>query len=363
LSICTSCLNKKFGLEEFPLQEWRWSIARAIEKCDVVVYQSNATRDIVRRIFKPKREEIIPHGLEVSNPNNSSVSHQELTTNGKFSVGFIGYMAIHKGSEFIKKAIPLLLNNQIDVHFFGPVDSSFVKKSKKRGARVFYHGKYNSTKELTEKIRSSGVKVIGLLSVTPETFSNVLSEAWNAGIPVVTSPYGALKERVEKTNGGIILSELSVEKFLEEILNLSVSQQKYKSLVQNVTMIKTITINDMAEQYLQLYQSLIDSKKEIKISSTINQVLQNMLEISFIILKKEGLNLLFGSMDELRKSSPKTKEGYPMLSKNEWQMIHTLFPNTNRQSKMMKRYTVLSLYLRKFGIRTTIKRILSLIKI
>jgi len=361
-SICESCLTKKFGSDNFSLKKWRNDISRLIQKCDIVVYPSESAKSIFRRVYAPKKEVVIPHGtMELS--NNYSTKGLSKSTDQYFSVGFIGYLSVQKGLELIKKTIPLLLKNKINVHFFGPIDKTLAKKSKIGKARVFYHGKFDSPEELHNKLQSSGVKLIGILAPWPETFSYVLSESWDAGIPVVVSPFGALKERVEKNQGGIVLSQATVDKFVETIISLSKSPEKYQTLVNNVSKIEKKTINKMCNQYLELYKSLINTHKETKTTDVVNHILENILKSSILMQTIVSTTFSFGEYNKIYDSPQKTKEGYSMLTKNEWKSINALFPYTNRKSKMMKRYIALSLYLWKYGLRKTTKRIFSLLRL
>jgi len=211
MSICEKCLDKKFDFENFSLIDWRKKISKFINNCDMVVYPSLAAQEIFRKVFNPSKEMVIPHGIdEETILKGAKLRHEKDKEYKDFSIAFVGYMEPKKGSELVKKAVPLLLKNNIEVHFIGPVPEDFIKIKSKSETRLFYHGYYKSTVELIEKLKYNGIKLVCLLSPWPETFSYVLSEIWSAGIPVVVTPLGAPAQRMSKLKGGIVLKDLNV---------------------------------------------------------------------------------------------------------------------------------------------------------
>ena len=104
---------------------------------------------------------------------------------------------------------------------------------------MFLHGRYDNEFDLVRRLKEYNIDVICLLSPWPETYSYILSEAWNCNIPVIVSPLGALNERVSLTKGGIVLSDLKADTFVATVIELSKSPTKYSQHLENVKKINT----------------------------------------------------------------------------------------------------------------------------
>ena len=207
-------------------------------------------------------------------------------------------------------------------------------------------------------MKESGVKIICILSPWPETFSLILSEMWSAGIPALVTPLGAPAERVKKTNGGIVLEDLSTDTIVKTITDLANVPKKYQTLVNNVSKIKIKNLIEMTNDYKNLYMSLI---KERKIRSKLNDhILYQLNKMNTVIQSKELEKSGFNFTQLLTNSS--TNEGNQMLSKEIWQVLNSLYPKKDRLSRFMKLNAALFIYAEKYGVKNSIKRILQLIK-
>ena len=353
MSVCNSCLEKRFGLESFSLSDWREKNSKFMKECDVVIYFSDTTKKLFERLYSPKKGIIIPHGINVS----SFEKLEFKKTDSKFSIGFIGYMAPQKGSKIIKKIVPTILEKNIDVHFYGPVDSSFIKTTKKR-KNLHFHGRFDNSNELIKKLKESEVKTICILSTWPETFSYILSELWVAGIPAIVTPFGAPADRVRKTNGGIVLDDLSADTIVKTITDLAKSPKKYQTLVSNVSKIKIKNVKEMVNDYKKLYNSYIKTKKNW--NELNDHIIYQFYNVSTVIQSKELEKFSIDFTPLLEQTS--TSERNQILSKKTWEVLDTLYPKKDRFSRMMKLNTALSIYAEKYGVKNSIKRILQLIK-
>lgn len=352
MTVCERCLGKKIGIKKFPLTEWRNKISKAIVNCDMVIYPSVASANVFHHVFYPKNEIVIPHGIDEKIISYAHELKSDNTSSERFSVAFVGYMAPHKGSELIKRAVPLLLENNIDVHFIGPTNMIFPKNLKK--SHLFLHGKFDTKYDLIRIIKKNNIKMICLLSPWPETYSFILTEAWNCSVPVIVSPYGALAERVNSTMGGITLQDLDVEKFVGVVSNVSKSPEQYKALVENVKKIDIKSIPEMKNDYWKLYSHHFKNFPAGEANSK-NLILNHIWRTTKIIADKErddNSNIL---LDTVRKNLTKTdaqNEGLPPVV---WSTIETIFPDT-KIGKIMKFTAAFFLHSYQYGMRNTIKR-------
>ncbi len=197
--ICKDCL-KSLGFNHLSLEEWRNSMLRELRKCDLIVFPSNTVKKLFYRIYGSMNHKIIQHGVHL--PPGKVVPKE------KFSVCFLGYAEPAKGEELIRLLVPLLLKENIDVHFLGMNwEKLFPEEFRERNSdKLHFHGRYNrlDLHNILSEIRPT---IICLLSRGFESFGYALSEAWASGLPVVVSPHTAMDESVERSGGGLILEK------------------------------------------------------------------------------------------------------------------------------------------------------------
>ena len=90
----------------------------------------------------------------------------------------------------------------------------------------------------------------------PETYSYTLTESWMAGLPVIASDLGALKERISSTGGGWLVDYTNINGIYDLIININ--QKDYENKLSNISKIKFKDINEMCDEYITLYDKLTD---------------------------------------------------------------------------------------------------------
>ena len=114
----------------------------------------------------------------------------------------IGAIGPHKGSAILDELSTALEGTDIVVVVVGYLDMQIVPGW--RGDHVYVHGAYGDD-EVGDLLRAYGAEVALFPNQVPESFSYALSEAWNAGLPVLVPREGALGERVARHGGGWFL--------------------------------------------------------------------------------------------------------------------------------------------------------------
>lgn len=136
---------------------------------------------------------IVEHGIE---PFASPVTPY---TGTPFRFGCIGSLLPQKGWRELYEAFPEVRkrHNGVELHFYGGGEEPPSKPY--QGA--FFHDAYDPV-QLPEICSQFNVGVIP--SVFAETYALVLSELWQARIPVAASKIGALNERVKPGVNGVL---------------------------------------------------------------------------------------------------------------------------------------------------------------
>ena len=171
-----------------------------------------------------------------------------------FNVAFIGGLSIEKGAQFAYDIIKGNTSKDIKYYIFGAIGYHPLINLKKENLKKT--GAYHRD-ELATLIRQYHIDLICILPISRETFCYTLSEAILAGVPVIVTDMGALPERIEEMNCGIVVStKTKAKEISEKISELAHDPLRYNQLLKNVQNVKLRTITEMCLDYDKLYQKL-----------------------------------------------------------------------------------------------------------
>lgn len=232
------------------IKEWRLNVNQMFKNIDYFVTMSVDTKNIFNNIFPNVFKDnikIIEHGTDYININENLF---EVPSEDKpIKLLCTGNILPHKGSKFIKELYELDKNANIEFHFLGQTDENL----KDIG---IHHGEYE-LKDLISHIRDIKPSFICIFSIWPETFCYTLSEAWAFKIPVLASKIGVIEERMVKNNGGIFIDKDDVLKSYKSILDIKNNPKRYIDLQKNIEKINFKPINEMSDEYVELYNDLL----------------------------------------------------------------------------------------------------------
>lgn len=119
-------------------------------------------------------------------------------------VAVLGAIGPHKGSAVLDELAEALRGRGIVIVVIGYVDAQVTPGW--RGEHLFIHGAYRD-EDVPALLGAYGARLALFPNRVPESFSYALSDLWDAGVPVLVPPEGALGERVREHGGGWILPE------------------------------------------------------------------------------------------------------------------------------------------------------------
>jgi len=174
-----------FGSDLTPyLQERRRLLDASLRKVQARIAISPFLERQLSRIF-PVGYRVIEYGIKAF---AKAAAKPQAASGLRF--GYIGGPHPQKGWQSLYEAFPAVLERHplAELHFFGgsPADGL-------TAPGVTFHGRYRQD-ELPRLTATIDVAVIP--SLFAETYCLVLSEVWQAGLPVAVSDIGALAERV-----------------------------------------------------------------------------------------------------------------------------------------------------------------------
>lgn len=178
-----------------------------------------------------------------------------------FKVAFLGGMVPAKGSRLIGDIIKSNTNKQeVMWYIIGTIgDKTLDAIEQDNLVKV---GTY-SQEMVQGLLEGYGIDLVCLLPLWAETFSYTLSEAAISGIPVLATDIGAISERIKAEDIGFLVdSAEKPEEIMKEILSIwNEKQEDYQRKKRNITGMKLKSLETMAEEYRQCYDSYTFERK------------------------------------------------------------------------------------------------------
>lgn len=222
------------------LKPRRALLQKSMSPLTLRVAPSNFLASLLARVF-PGEYAVIPHGIEPFESPQRGHSREGLV------LGYVGSLLPQKGFASVVPVFERLRERRpgvrLEVYGGGVLEGIPVPSC------VKMHGAYGR-KDLPEIMSSIDLGIIP--STFAETFSLVLSEYWQAKVPVVASRIGALTERIQEGINGALFEPGNVES-MYEVLDGVLSQESWRSWI----LPEPRTAQEMVEEYVALYDRLI----------------------------------------------------------------------------------------------------------
>jgi glycosyltransferase involved in cell wall biosynthesis len=179
------------------LAAWEAYVQRMLRSCDALVAPSRFLRDrFVEWGMDPERLVYVPHGFDKTSVGAHAPKHVR-------DVGFIGTVIPSKGVHVLCEAFNRLDRRDLVLHVFGEAPSfhgdtqylSRLREIVRPGLDVRFHGRYEHD-DVGRILAALDVLVVP--SVWWENCPLTVREGALAGLPVVVSEHGSLREAVDE---------------------------------------------------------------------------------------------------------------------------------------------------------------------
>ena len=185
--------------------------------------------------------------------------HVRKGAGGKLRFGFIGSLVWYKGLMVLARAFQRVGAEAAELHIHGDTESLPAFRQTREGIErtvrrpgLHFHGRYESDR-LGEVL--SGIDVLVVPSVWYENSPLAIHEAFQAGIPVVVSDRGGMRDLVKPGRGGLRFipgDDRDLARVLERFLN---EPDLARELVDQAPRVKTVDAN-AAELEVRYRQAL-----------------------------------------------------------------------------------------------------------
>lgn len=229
----------------------RERMLEALKRCAALITTSDSTRAILQKTFPPLQNSpwvSIEHGRDIV---RRELAHAPVS-NQRCRVLCLGNLERIKGSDLLDKLLELDQQRgpRFEFHFVGNRARYF--QPEKNGGVC--HGRF--TMEQLPKLVESIQPSFSLIASLWETYCHTLTESWAFGIPVVASATGALKERIEKHGGGVLVHERDPQIWYDQMLSILDTPSLYGKLAAEVAQIPMPTVSEMTGEYVELYDQI-----------------------------------------------------------------------------------------------------------
>jgi len=261
--------------------EWVYEWRRRVELdvlpfVDAFVTTSRSVRELFCRTYpelKNRRFRVIEHGRDLDSADPPVASPPR--ADEPIRILLPGNLAQHKGIDLVKRIEGIDSANRIEFHILGSVESGYESVG-------VNHGPYDR-ESFIERARVIRPSFVGVLSTFAETYSHIVTEAWAAGIPVLGTDLGAVKERIETHGGGWIVDHRNPQRAYEQILEIASDPVRYEEGRSTATLRGVRTVSEMAADYSDLYAEVVQSRRAFRTEDASSSLGSRVLRVGAIV--------------------------------------------------------------------------------
>ena len=241
-----------YPLKNENIHSWKKQHADVLEKADCLITTVERARSILQQNYpglSGKRFEVIPHGRDFAAMVNDAAA--ELNPDEKIRLVIPGNIGFAKGANLVADIASKAGDHGLEIHILGNITQGEVPPE------CIVHGSYRR-EEFSDKVREINPHIGAVLSIWPETYCHTLTELLATGIPVIGLDFGAVGERLMKSEAGWVLPDPTADAFLEVISGLRADPSQHASAIEMVArwQAEEGAVQDnahMAAEYLNLY--------------------------------------------------------------------------------------------------------------
>tara|TARA_B100000424_G_C22944956_1_gene502884 strand:- start:589 stop:2175 length:1587 start_codon:yes stop_codon:yes gene_type:complete len=235
--------------------QWQQQYARALVLCDAFVATTESVRQLIVDIF-PALEKlpfrIIPHGRDFS---DLSLLATPPRLNQVLRVLVPGFLAVSKGRDILLELASHPQLAHVEWHVLGQlidISTTLIPDN------IVVHGVYER-EDFSMHVKHIQPHLGAILSIWPETWCHTLTELWSVGLPVLGFRLGAVGERLQDTQGGWSVENISSDAMAAKLLEASEPEAWHSALahVHEWQRVGQTSCAEMSEAYWSLYQEVL----------------------------------------------------------------------------------------------------------
>lgn len=248
---CFECVRDtfgdKWGVDD--VKRYKEHMESVIDNIDVFLTPSKFLKNFFVKNGIP--EEKIRYSRYGFNKDLIEEKEKKFNSESKISFGFMGRVIPVKGIEVLLKAFSGL--EKSDLHIFGSVGDQLEFLQEYLDENVIIEGSFKNW-EIDERVLSN-IDVLVVPSIWYENSPLVIQEAFLAGIPVITSDIGGMKELVEDGKDGFTFKTGDAESLRHVMENIEKDPTILNELKPSRNKVRSI--EEDAEYILRIYEEVL----------------------------------------------------------------------------------------------------------
>lgn len=197
----------------------------------------------------------IDFDIEKVNENCES-KIKRIKQNANVTFVYLGTLTEFKGVRWLVESV--MNSDKQNIHLIiagkGPLEE-YIKKICEMDSRIEFKG-FLKEKDVEELLKKCDVLICP--SLWPEPFGRVVLDSYKAGMPVISSDQGALKEIVEDKKTGIVVHSEYKEKLQAEIERIAENKNILAEYITNIPLVlQKYSIDNQLNNFMKIYEEFM----------------------------------------------------------------------------------------------------------
>jgi len=255
---CIQCVDFLFKQGENLKREWYQVCRELMEKATMIIAPSETSSSYFIREYPGLEDKFkaISHGIFLEEELEKQLSYRGkrvFRSNSQvLKVGFVGGIRVNKGLNLIIDLLQTVqsqedLRDLFEFTIYGATENPIPNDIQ----NLKQMGRYQK-EDLPQLLEF--IDVVMFPVIWPETYCLVADEVLALGIPIITTPLGAVAERVKEFDVGWVSDSVSVAGILKVLTDLVKNPRELLRVQQNVQNYPLLSYEAMVERYLQEYE-------------------------------------------------------------------------------------------------------------
>jgi glycosyltransferase involved in cell wall biosynthesis len=182
--------------------QWVARCNETLQRAAALIVPSEWMADVVRTHYPNASPRVVENGIAADPALELDITPPWPASKQVYAV--VGAVGAHKGKETLMHVAAAIGDPDVVGVVIGYTEDDSAGWAVP--GKLFVHGRYQPA-ELAGLLSAYHCRIVYFPNIVPESFSYVLSEVWQAGIPAVVPKVGALGMRVERSRAGWLLDD------------------------------------------------------------------------------------------------------------------------------------------------------------